>query len=136
MKASLLQDLAARLAVAGVARWSPSGAYGAGSLPAIFLGAVPASPDAAITLTAYPVEPGIGAEDTVTGVQVRTRTAGADPRTTWDLDDAIFSILHGLTNTTIAGRRVTQVRLRSGASLGQDDSKRWSWSSNYYLTHP
>lgn len=136
-KTTIATAIAEALAASGVARWAPSGAYPAAPKPAIFLAAVPPTPDASITLTTYPVRPaGLDNTDEVLGLQVRTRAAGADPRAVWDLDDAVRDVLHGLTNTALGDYRVTSIRHVSGASLGQDDNRRWSWSSNYYIQLP
>lgn len=136
-KTGLLAGLAEMLAASGLARWNPAGAYPAGSLPAIFVQAVPPSPDAAVTLTLYTVQPaGLDNVDEVLGLQVRTRTPGADPRAVSDLDDALYGVLHGLDNCEVGGRRISSIRHVSGVSLGQDGNKRWAWSSNYHVRLP
>lgn len=95
---------------------------------------VPPTPDDAVTLTAY----GLGDEptyaDSTRGLQIRTRRAGADPRPSRDLDDAIADVLLGLYPTTLpTGIRVKTLVRTSSTPLGQDDNRRWSRSSNYTL---
>lgn len=123
--AQLLNDL-------GRGTWNPTGVYTA-TQTGIYLDAVPEDKDRLITLSAYPVaEPVAG--DSVLGIQLRTRLPGADPRPVRDLDDAIMADLHGRHGFDLGGVWIADCEWQSAASLGQDASKRWSWSSNYYLT--
>jgi hypothetical protein len=131
---NLMTGIAQLLAAANVATWNTSGAYAANET-GIFIKAVPQTPDAAISLTTYPVADNASLSDTVTGLQVRTRAAGQDPRAVDDLADAIFDQLHGLHDVTLAsGLRVVQCLHQGGGSLGQDDLKRWGRSDNFYVT--
>lgn len=128
--------LAELLAAKGVGVWRPDGAYPDGTTPAIYMGLVPEVARPVITITTYPVEATLNPNDSVLGVQVRTRAPGRDPRPTTDLDGRIFDILHGMTNVPLGGWRVTKILFQSGAIMGQDDSERWSRTANYYLTGP
>jgi hypothetical protein len=130
----LTAGVAQLLAAANVASWSPSAAYASG-VTGIVVGKMPPSPDAAVALMTYAVSDDPTLSDSVTGLQVMTRTGGADPTTTNDLSDAIFDQLHGLSGVTLStGVRVVMCERRSGVSLGQDDLKRWVRSDNYYAT--
>ena len=130
----LLVGFAQLLAGASVGVWSTGAAYGAGDT-GITLQALPTSPDAAVALSTYPVTDDPTLSDSVTGLQVMTRTAGADPRTTNDLADSVFDELQGLSGFDLStGLRVVFCEHRSGSLLGQDDLKRWSRSDNYYVT--
>ena len=122
------------LAGLGVGVWSDTGAY-ATDVTGITLQALPTGPDNAITLSTYPVTDDPTLSDSVTGLQVMTRTEGQDPRTTNDLADSVFDQIHGLHDVDLAtGLRVVMCEHRSGVLLGQDDLLRWSRSDNYYVT--
>lgn len=133
-QSNLLTGLAEHLAAGGVALWSPTGAYAPTDV-GIVLGTVPSTPDSTLTLTGYGVFDDPSLSDGVTGVQVITRSGGADPRSTDDLADAVFGLLHGATALTLpTGVRITQCLRRSHVSLGQDGNRRWSRSDNYYVS--
>lgn len=128
----LLTGVAVLLAAAGHGTWSPSGGYTSGQT-GIVLHAFPDTPARVITLTAYGVADDPSLSDSTYGLQVRTRWDGQDPRLVNDLAGAIFSTLQGLTVTLSTGIKVVQCLRRSWVSLGQDDTKRWARSDNYYL---
>lgn len=128
--------IAERLAAAGVAQWSPSGAYAPTGGPVIYVGATPDVPRDLITLTSYPVLVATEPNDSVLGLQVRTRTEGRDVRRTTELDGKVLGVLHGLRGVALSGYRITQILFQSGASMGQDGSERWGRSANYYITGP
>jgi hypothetical protein len=68
-------------------------------------------------------------------VQVISRWGGRDPRPSDDLDDAIFSLLHGRQRLVLStGVTIVQIMRVSGAPLGWDENQRRSVSSNYYVT--
>lgn len=130
----LLEGMAQLLAadVAGVT-WRPAGAYTA-TQTGIYLDATPETAARVVQISLYPVadDPTFAASDI--GFQTIVRWEGADGRPTRDLDSAIFDALHGRTHFQLAtGIRVASCSRKSGASLGQDSSRRWSRSSNYYL---
>lgn len=131
----LLTGLAAYLHAAAIGTYKASGAYAATDT-AIVLGDIPQDPDNVITLGAYGVSDDVSLSDSVIGVQVRCRAAGADPCPADDMADGIFDLLHGATNLTLAGGvRLVQCLLHSGpASLGQDANGRWSCVQNFYCT--
>ena len=133
---NLLTGLAVHLAAGGIeATWNTSGAYTA-QQTGIVLGSIPQTPDRIITLTAYGVGDSPNLSDSTIGVQVRCRAEGQDKRRVDDLEAAIFSLIHGRTALTLStGVYVVQCLRQSGpAALGQDESQRWSVSSNYYVT--
>lgn len=130
----LLTGLAAYLQTGTVGTWNVSGAYTV-LQTGIVLDAVPQAPDRVITLSVYGQTDDPTLSDSVVNVQVRTRWGGQDPRGVADLDDAVFDLLHNMTNVTLStGVRVVQCLRTSGASLGQDENRRWSRSSNYLVT--
>ena len=115
--------------------WRADAAYAAGyGQAAGFLTTWPSSPDRVATFTPYPVADDPDQAMSTVGVQVRTRWSGENPRAVANYAGAIFDALHGLGPVELAGGvRVSQVLRRSGTSMGQDGSKRWSWSDNYYV---
>lgn len=128
--AQLLEDL-------GIGEWSPTGTYATtGSVPAIFVQAHPEIPRPIITLSPYPVAAVLDPNDSVIGLQVRTRAEGTDPRSTNDLDNLVFGALHGKRGIALMGYRITKILFQSGASTGQDGSDRWGRSANFYITGP
>ena len=128
----LLTGLAVDL-IAGIqgAVWDPTGDYAPGAL-GITVEALPAGLPDVIVLSSYPVDDDPALSDSVIGVQVRTRRAGAHPNPVRDLDDAIFDALHGWRGTLSTGVRVVYLERRSGTSLGQDENYRWQRASNYH----
>lgn len=133
-QADLCTGIAQLLATAGVGVWNPTSPYTATDT-AISIRVMPASPDAVIMLTPYPVSDDYSLSDSVVGLQVQTRTGGEDPTTTDDLTDAVFDALQGLYGITLStGIKVQAVERRSSLPLGQDDLHRWVNSDNYYLT--
>lgn len=131
----VLTGLAETVAEAGLATWRPTGVYSA-TETAIVLGTIPQTPDRVVTLTAYGVSDDPSLSDSVVGVQTRCRWGGQDPRSVNDLDDRLFSLLHGRMAWTLStGIHVVQCLRASGPlPLGQDENGRWALSSNYYLT--
>jgi len=131
---NLLTGIAQLLATASLGTWRDTGIYTAAETGIVF-DTVPATPDRVITLTDYVVSDDPTLSDSVIGVQVRTRWAGADPRPVKDLDGAIFNALHGLESVTLTGGiHIVSMFRRSGTSMGQDLNSRWARSSNYYCT--
>lgn len=134
----LVTGIAELLAFEELGEWNPTGAYDPDlPLPMITIRAVPDTPDRPlITLSTYNVVSAMYWDDTVTGIQVRTRFPGQDPRLVDELDDLIYRVLHGQAGTVLGGHRVSKLKQQSSASLGQDEHKRWARSSNYYLHGP
>ena len=133
-RTDLLTGLARHLAAEGIGTWNPDGVY-TPAQTGVVLGAVPPAPDRIITLTGYGVTDDLVHADTITGIQVRCRWAGRDPRPVDDLADLVFDLWHGAGPLTLpTGVRVLQLERRSSASLGTDDNGRWSRSDNYYAT--
>lgn len=135
----LLEGLALDLAAGGIASWSPEGGtYAPPQFPTdvvgTFLMTVPGSPDRIVSLASYLVSDDPSQAMSVMGVQVRTRWAGGDPRAVMRLSGAIFDRWHGRSNWTLtSGVTISQCLRKSGSTMGQDGSKRWGWSDNYYL---
>lgn len=113
--------------------WQPSGAYPGSAGTPFFVSAVPDRPDRLVTVTHYPVEGGGWTSDVVAGIQLRYRSAGADPRPTDDLGDELREAFDGLEHVVFGGVRVSLVTWQSGASLGQDSARRWESTDSYHL---
>lgn len=130
----LFAGLASLLDAAGIGDYLPTDtASDSGVL--IVDKVLPASPDSAIALAQYPVSDDPSLSDSVIGVQVRTRIAGIDARPADDAADAIFDLLHGMTDVTLPGGvKVVNSERRSGTAAVKDDLLRWSRIDNYYLT--
>lgn len=130
----LLTGIADLLVAKSIGAWKPTGAYTSGET-GIVLDLAPQDPDNIIALSDYVVSDDPSLSDSVIGVQVVTRWTGQDPRLVKDLDSRIFDVLHGMPATDLAtGVHIVSCFRRSGVSLGQDASTRWSRSSNYYVT--
>lgn len=133
----IVTAVAERLAAEDIADWDPTGAYLANTgKPAIFIQAYPDIARPIISLSPYLVAAVLDPNDSVLGLQVRTRTEGRDPRPVNDLDSSIFRALHGQRGIALAGYRITKILFQSGASMGQDGSDRWGRSANFYITGP
>ncbi|MGY0023757.1 minor capsid protein [Streptomyces sp. YJ-C3] len=127
---TLLDGIAVLLADAGAGVFRPDGAI-ADEETGIYRAVIPAAPDRALGLTAYPVED-THLTDATTGVQIRMR-AGRDPDAVDDLADAVFNVLHGRENYDAGGVFVELSWRQSQAWIGQDEHGRMELTSNYYL---
>lgn len=127
---TLLNALAGLLAEAGVGIYQPDGVI-ADDDTGIFRGVMPATPDRALGLTAYPVND-TGHTATVTGVQIRMR-AGRDPDAIDDLADAVYGVLHMREHYALGGIPVAVSWRQSQAWIGQDTHGRMELTANYYL---
>jgi hypothetical protein len=131
MQNDLLDGIAKLIAAAGIAAYDTTGSY----LPtdtAIYIKAVPPTPDRIVTLTAYGVDDNATLPMSRMGVQVRVRGT-KDARDVDDLGDSIFQILHGLVHTTFGSVSADQILRKQSVTLGVDDSKRWSRADTYYV---
>ena len=125
----LLGGLAALIADAGLAVFSPDGVYGADETGVIFT-VLPDQPDRAIVLTAYPVED-TDLTDAITGIQARMR-CGRDPRDVENLADDLFALLHNRRGLALKGVPVALIWRQSQAPMGQDTHGRQEIAANYY----
>lgn len=130
----LVTGFAQLLDAEGVGKWRPVGAYQAGET-AITRRELASGLDRSIALSTYSVDDDPTLSDSVLGLQVVTRWEGADPAPADDLADSVYDALHGLAGVDLGtGVHVVQCLFRSGTTLGQDQSKRWRTSSNFYVT--
>lgn len=88
----------------------------------------------AVALSPYPLTDDPAAPVSEIGLQIKTRSAGEDPRDVWQLDGSISNVLLGNYPVTLTtGVRVHTLERTSSGSLGQDTNSRWQWVSNYPL---
>lgn len=92
----------------------------------------PFATDNAVAIAPYPLTDNPTQNMSEVGLQIMSRAAGEDPRAVWAIDDAISNFLLGRYPLTLpTGLRVVTLQRTSSGSLGQDDNKRWIWTSNY-----
>jgi hypothetical protein len=127
----LLDGIALLIASNGIAIFNESGQYAATDT-GIFFKSVNPTPDRIVVLTAYGVTDNPTLPVSRLGVQVRVRGT-ADARDVDELGDAIFGILHGLTNFQFNTVRADQVLRVSSITLGQDSAKRFERADAYYI---
>lgn len=134
MRRLFLEGVAQHLAAAGVGVWRPSGSYPPGEA-GIVVAARPQEPGDVISLSAYGVDDDPSLSDSVLGLQVWCRRAGAHPGPVAETADAVFDVLHGTTHLALVGGvHVVQCLRRSQVSGGQDGNGRWSDIQNFYAT--
>jgi hypothetical protein len=111
--------------------WSDTAAYSDGDT-GLWIADAPIEASRAVILMPYPLTADPTLSQSLIGLQIRSRSAAADIRDAWALDDVTQSVLLGNYPLTLpTGVRVTSLRWTSGASLGVDDANRWSVVSNY-----
>lgn len=130
-----LDALARHLDAVGLARYSPTGAYGPGSLPAITWTLLPATLDAAVALTVYDEILDRDDHNPDVYVQMRWRTAGTDPRTTHAAADAASRALHDASHVALpGGLRVLLCRRKIRGVAEPDNAGRWERADSYRFT--
>ena len=125
-----LTGLAVFLDSRGVGKYRPTGVYVANETGWVF-GGVPGSPDAVIVATKYGQDDDPTQAESTYRVQLRTRGPRGDLRTSEDLQDTLFDVLHNLPRQTIGGITVRGAWRRSIAYLGVDGNGRHSHTGNY-----
>lgn len=131
----LLTGLASLLAAKGVGTWRATAPYLTTDPTPILVSLSPSSHDQVLTLADYAVSDDPILNDTVTGIQVRSRGLPNDPASCRALEDAVFDVLHGLRGVTLPGGvRVVLCERRSSTPTGVDDNRRHERVSNYYVT--
>lgn len=130
----LLAGFAQELAAASVGlTWQPAGMYPANAT-GIFILSVPADPSRLVALAVTWLNADPAQAISRGQLNVRSRSAGADPSDVLLLDDSVQGVLLGNYPITLpTGVRVSSLAYLGGGSLGQDDNQRWGWSSNYVL---
>lgn len=128
----LLAGLAAQMETAGVALYREDfSSYAAGDT-AVVLSLMPQSPDRCVALTAYSAVDAVESSWSTIPVQFRFRGNVSDPTDVTNFADDVFQAIHGLTNLTFGSAHLVQILRKSTVPLGQDDSRRWQRSDNYY----
>lgn len=126
----LLDGLCRLLADAGLGVYDTTAPISEGTT-GIFRQTMPADPDRAMAVNAYPVEDG-ALRDVTTGVQIRMR-AGRDPAGVDDMADAVRDVLHNRTHYPLGAIHVEVSWRNSQAWIGQDDRSRMEATANYYF---
>jgi Bacteriophage minor capsid protein len=85
-------------------------------------------------LSCYALTDDIDQADSLIGLQIRTRSAGTDPRDALDLIDAVFDELHGATHLTLAGIVVHLIERAASTPMGRDQNGRYEHADTYRLT--
>jgi hypothetical protein len=127
---SLLTGTAQILAAGGVGIYDPDAVI-ADPDTGIFLGSMPATPERALALNAYPVEDS-DLTVAVTGVQIRMR-AGRTAGAVDDLADEVWAVLHNRQHYDASGVHVEVSWRQSQAWIGLDTNGRMELTSNYYF---
>lgn len=131
----LVVGLAQHLDAIGLARYSETGAYGAGSLPAIFFGGFPDTPGRALTIRQYDQS---NARDNANAdhyVQIRSRCESTDPLGADVMADALFDALHDRSHFTLpngVGVKLCTRKIRGVAD--PDIGGRYSRPDSYIFT--
>lgn len=130
---SILDAVAAHLAGLGLVVYDPTGAVEPGDW-SLFVESLPDQPDRAVALFRYggpPPDPLWPWDDV--NVQVRVRGT-ADPRVSGDRAQAVYSALHGLSETTLPGGVWVQDATANQAgpvSIGTDPAGRHEHTVNF-----
>jgi hypothetical protein len=127
----LLTGVAEHLAAHDIGVWRPTGGTYQPSETAIVIRAIPPAPDRLITIAPYVAVSDVGLSGFTQGIQFRFR-ATQDPRDCDDLADDVFDLLDSAEHLLLGGIHVNQLYRQNSTSLGQDGSKRWEASHNYY----
>lgn len=130
---SILTGLAEHLDAAGVGVWRPDTPYEA-SETAIFLSITGDQPDRAITLALYPLGTNGSGSVMEMGLQVRVRGDRSDPMSHIELQDATYTQLQALSNTTLPnGVRLSRCLHAASTTPAQDDNQRVYTYDNFEL---
>ena len=130
----LTEGLGQHLAAHGIGVWRTTGLYDQAEI-GITIGAVPQTPPAIIALTPYPYGDDPAQADSTMRVQVRYRSATADPRESLARIDAVFDLLHGATALTLGGVTIHLITRTGSAPMGLDPATgRYEHSDTYELT--
>lgn len=128
----LLTGIAQMIGTSGIGVYNPSGVYAATDTGIIFKN-MPAKPDRAIVLTAVPLTDMTMIPVGKMLVQVRTRGLPNNPLDVDDLGDAVFDLLHGVTNTTMGSTHIIQCLRNSSVPMGVDGNQRWERVDHFYI---
>ncbi len=126
--------LAQHLAALGLVRYEPGSVYGTGTLPAVFFGAMPDTPNDAIVINTYNDDRSRDDHNPDLYVQIRGRSAGRDPSNVDRLMDSIFDALHDTSHQTWGSVRVLLCRRVVRAPRDPDANTRWTRPDSYCIT--
>ena len=128
----LLTGIAGMIADTGIGVFNPSGVY-AGTDTGIIFKNMPAKPDRAVVLTAVPLTDMTAIPVGKMLVQVRTRGLPNNPLDVDDLGDAIFDLLHGVTDKVMGSTHIIQCLRNSSVPMGVDTASRWERVDHFYI---
>lgn len=126
--------LAQRLHSLGLVRYEPTGIYGTGTLPAVFFGAMPDTPNDAIVINTYNDDRSRDDDNPDYYLQIRGRRAGRDPRAVDQLMDAIYRAIHDTSHQMWGSVRVLLCRRVVRAQRDPDANGRWTRPDSYRIT--
>ena len=130
----IVRGIAEALHDTGAAVWRPTGTYQEDET-AITVGGLPQSPAQAVALTTYGSTDDPALADSLVMVQATIR-GSSDQRTANATAAALFDLLHGREQFTLAGVHIVLAQRASWAWHGVDENGRWRRADNYYLnTH-
>jgi len=128
----LLTGLAQMIADSGIGVYRLTGSYAADETAVVFK-SMPSSPDRAIVLTAVPMTDQVFIPMGMVLVQTRCRGVPGDPLDVDDLGDAVFDLLHGLTDQQFGAVHIIQCLRNSSVPMGQDSNRRWERIDHFYI---
>lgn len=130
----LLEGIAWQLHNAGIGVYRPDGVYAAGDIGIVFK-TVPVSPDRVIVLNTYSPGNTDHPDQTLGTVAVQFRHRGRPnkPLDTDDTKDAVFDLIQGQEQYRYGTVQALSVSRFSSMPLGQDGSKRFEQTENYYI---
>jgi hypothetical protein len=128
----LLVGIAQMIADSSIADYNATGIYTATQTGIVFK-VLPPSPDRAVILTAVPMTDMATIPLGLMMVQVRTRGLPNQPLDVDDLGDAIFDLLHGVTDKSFGSCHAVQILRKSSIPMGQDPAKRWERVDHFYI---
>lgn len=135
--AVLIDGLARMVAAAGVGEYDPVG-WLPGVLPPITIGAMPPTPDLAITLTTYPGGPEPDSRNGWEYPRLQVRIRGANALEALTLERTLFDVLQTPGSQVLPGGewflQDCYALQSEAAPMGVDANGRHEYARNYQLT--
>ncbi len=133
---TFVDSLSRYLESAGLVRYQPVGAYPPdGPAPAVFFNLLPDSPEGALAVTVYDEVFDRDDHNPDLYIQLRWRTAGADPRTTDTVADSANRLLHDQSGLIFPGDvRVLLCRRKVRGLTTPDSNGRYERADSFVFT--
>lgn len=128
----LLSGFAGMINDSNIGVYKATGVYAANETGIVFKN-MPSTPHRVIVLTAVPLTDMTMIPVGKMLVQVRTRGLPNNPLDVDDLGDAIFDLMHGVTNVTMGSTHIIQCLRNSSVPMGVDSSQRWERVDHFYI---